>query len=88
MVRGLLVSVSQFLNFCVIFQWIDHGHWYDKKDSSKLELLDVHLLTAMSPASSGRSDISARYDILHSLFSTTGLTKLLLLSHAFRVNNS
>ena len=65
-VRGLFVSVSQFLNFCVIFKWIDHGHWYDKKDSSKLELLDVHLLTAMSPASSGRSDISARYDdILH-----------------------
>ena len=70
MVRGLLVSVFQFLNFCVTFQWIDHGHWYDKKDSSKLELLDVHLLTAMSPASSGRSDISARYDdILHLLFS-------------------
>ena len=42
-------------------QWIDHGHWYDKKDSSKLELLDVHLLTAMSPASSGRSDITPRF---------------------------
>ena len=31
------------------FQWIDHGYWYDKKDSTKLELLDVFLLTAMCP---------------------------------------
>ena len=22
-------------------QWIDHGHWYDKKDTSKLFLIDV-----------------------------------------------
>lgn len=22
-------------------QWIDHHHWYDKKDTSKLELTDV-----------------------------------------------
>ena len=22
-------------------QWIDHGHWYDKKDTSKLFLTDV-----------------------------------------------
>lgn len=43
-------------------QWIDHGHWYDKKDCSKLELLDVLLVTAMSPAaSSGRGDVSLRF---------------------------
>jgi dynein heavy chain len=22
-------------------QWIDHGHWYDRKDTSKLFLTDV-----------------------------------------------
>ena len=22
-------------------QWIDHGHWYDRKDTSKLFLADV-----------------------------------------------
>ena len=22
-------------------QWVDHGHWYDKKDTSKLEMIDV-----------------------------------------------
>ena len=22
-------------------QWVDHKHWYDKKDTSKLELTDV-----------------------------------------------
>ena len=22
-------------------QWRDHSHWYDKKDTSKLELIDV-----------------------------------------------
>jgi dynein heavy chain len=42
------------------FQWIDHGYWYDKKDSTKLELLDVFLLTAMSPPGNGRSEISTR----------------------------
>ena len=45
-----------------LLKWIDHGYWYDKKDSSKLELLDCLLLTAMSPAeSSGRSEITPRF---------------------------
>ena len=22
-------------------QWVDHGHWFDKKDTSKLEMVDV-----------------------------------------------
>lgn len=22
-------------------QWLDHSHWYDSKDTSKLELVDV-----------------------------------------------
>ncbi len=51
--------VNLHLGFFV-FQWIDHGYWYDKKDTTKLELLDVFLLTAMSPPGSGRSEISTR----------------------------
>ena len=22
-------------------QWVDHGNWYDKKDTTKLEIIDV-----------------------------------------------
>ena len=43
------------------FQWIDHAHWYDRKDTSKVELLDVHLLTALSPPGCGRNDITTRF---------------------------
>ena len=43
-----------------IFQWIDHGHWYDRKDTSKLELLDVLLVCAISPPGCGRNDVSNR----------------------------
>ena len=43
------------------FQWIDHAHWYDRKDTSKIELLDVHLVTALSPPGCGRNDISNRF---------------------------
>ncbi len=42
-------------------QWLDHGYWYERKDSSKMELLDVLLLTAISPPGSGRNDISPRF---------------------------
>ena len=42
-------------------QWIDHAHWYDRKDTSKIELLDVHLITALSPPGCGRNDISVRF---------------------------
>ena len=53
-------------DYLFYFQWIDHGYWYDKKDSSKLELLDVLLLTAMSPAeSSGRSQSTGLHGGLH-----------------------
>ena len=44
-----------------IFQWIDHGHWYDRKDTSKLELLDVLLVCALSPPGCGRNDVSNRF---------------------------
>lgn len=39
-------------------QWIDHGHWYDKKDTSRLDIIDVLLVSAMGPPGGGRNDIT------------------------------
>ncbi|XP_058892872.1 dynein axonemal heavy chain 3 [Kogia breviceps] len=42
-------------------QWIDHGYWFDKKDTNKLGIVDVLLVTAMSPPGGGRNDITGRF---------------------------
>lgn len=42
-------------------QWIDHSHWYDRKDTSKLELMDMLFVSAMGPPGGGRNDISGRF---------------------------
>uniref|UniRef100_A0A8C3I3V3 Dynein axonemal heavy chain 3 n=1 Tax=Chrysemys picta bellii TaxID=8478 RepID=A0A8C3I3V3_CHRPI len=42
-------------------QWIDHGHWYDKKDTSRLDIIDVLLVSAMGPPGGGRNDITGRF---------------------------
>jgi len=42
-------------------QWLDHGYWYEKKDCSRMELLDVLLLAAVSPPGSGRNDVCPRF---------------------------
>lgn len=47
-------------------QWIDHGHWYDKKDTSKINIVDVLLLSAMGPPGGGRNDITGRKSIKYS----------------------
>ncbi|XP_070580768.1 dynein axonemal heavy chain 3-like [Ptychodera flava] len=42
-------------------QYVDHRHWYDKKDTSKLELVDLIIVTAMGPPGGGRNDITGRF---------------------------
>ncbi|KAK3881286.1 hypothetical protein Pcinc_014272 [Petrolisthes cinctipes] len=42
-------------------QWLDHKHFYDKKDTSKIELVDSLFLGAMTPASAGRNTICGRF---------------------------
>ncbi|KAM4624509.1 dynein axonemal heavy chain 3 [Polymixia lowei] len=42
-------------------QWIDHRHWYDKKDTSRLDIVDVLFLSAMGPPGGGRTDITGRF---------------------------
>lgn len=39
-------------------QWIDHGYWFDKKDTNRLDIVDVLLVTAMGPPGGGRNDIT------------------------------
>ncbi|XP_072275027.1 dynein axonemal heavy chain 3 [Pyxicephalus adspersus] len=42
-------------------QWIDHGHWYDRKDTSRMDIVDVQFLSAMGPPGGGRNDITVRF---------------------------
>ncbi|KAM5227717.1 LOW QUALITY PROTEIN: dynein axonemal heavy chain 3 [Ctenodactylus gundi] len=42
-------------------QWIDHGYWFDKKDMSRLDIVDMLLVTAMGPPGGGRNDITGRF---------------------------
>ncbi|NWU12959.1 DYH3 protein, partial [Cephalopterus ornatus] len=42
-------------------QLVDHGHWYDKKDASQINITDVLLVTAMGPPGGGRNDITGRF---------------------------
>ncbi|XP_042197106.1 dynein axonemal heavy chain 3 [Callorhinchus milii] len=42
-------------------QWLDQGHWYDRKDTSKLHIVDVLFLSAMGPPGGGRNDITGRF---------------------------
>ena len=41
-------------------QWMDHKGWYDRKEKTKREIIDIMFLSAMGPPGGGRSVITNR----------------------------
>lgn len=42
-------------------QHLDHGHWYNLQDTTKVYVQDILLLTAIGPPGGSRQDVYARF---------------------------